>query len=170
MNPYYSHQQYLTEELGKLSGRPLILEFGVGDGSSSVLRSFAIQKPEFRIRSYESDGNWFNKMKVKYPAANYCFNYVASWDKLFQETVFNEVYDLVFVDSSPWDARIQAIDAVRKTAKVIILHDYDWFNKGVIEDIYSTKKGSFYYTKYGKEFKFEGYHEIYPGTLIMRKR
>jgi hypothetical protein len=62
------------------------------------------------------------------------------------------------------------IDAVRKTAKVIILHDYDWFNKGVTEDIYSTKKGSFYHTKYGKEFKFEGYHEIYPGTLIMRKK
>ncbi len=169
---YDSHKKYLTEELEKLDySKPVhVLEFGTGDGSASILHSFAKHNPNLRIDSYEDDFNWFRETSGRYLADNYHFHQVESWDKLFSETIFNESYDLVFVDSSPWDARIQAIEAVKETAKVIILHDYDWFNKGVIEDIYSTDKGSFYDTKYGKDFTFEGYFEVFPGTLIMRQK
>ncbi len=169
---YDSHKKYLTEELEKLDYSKLVhvLEFGTGDGSAAILRAFAKRNPNLRIDSYEDDLNWFHKTSGKYPADNYHFHQVESWDSFFGKAVLNESYDLVFIDSSPWDTRIQAIEAVKDSAKVIILHDYDWFNKGVIEDIYSTGKGSFYDTKYGKDFTMQGYFEIFPGTLIMRKK
>ena len=137
MNPYHTHQKYLIEELDRLDySKPVIvLEFGTGDGSASILQSFARRYPNLRIDSYENDLNWFCKTSGKYPADNYHFHQVESWDSFFDKAVFNESYDLVFVDSSPWDVRIQAIEAVKDRAIVIILHDYDWFNKGVIEDI-----------------------------------
>jgi len=172
MNPFYTHQKYLTEELSKLdySKPALVLEFGTGDGSASVFQSFALKYPNLRIKSFETDFIWMQNTYQKYNADNYHFYHVDSWDKYFQNHEFNESYDLVFVDSSPWDSRLQAIDAVKTNAKVIILHDYDWFNKGVIDDIKSVSEGSFYHTKYASEFNLKGYTELYPETLIMRKK
>jgi len=172
---YYSHQKYLIEELNKLDySKPMVvLEFGTGDGSASILQSFALKYPNLRIESFENDFGWYDKMANKYPADNYHFHHVDSWDKFFKNAeygYFDEIYDLVFIDSSPWESRVQAIDAVRKKAKVIILHDYAYYNKEVIKDILSTGKDSFYGKKYGNNFIMEGYHEIYPETLVMRNK
>ena len=172
MNPYYTHQKYLTEELNKLDySKPVIvLEFGTGDGSASILQSFARKYPNLRIESYEDNYNWYQNMKLKYYHPNYNFNYTESWDGLFLKgDILCFDYDLVFVDSSPWDSRIMAIEAIRDRAKVIILHDYDYYNKGVIDDIKSISEGSFYHTKYANDFTLEGKTEFYPETLIMRK-
>lgn len=172
MNPYYTHQKYLTEELNRLDySKPVnVLEFGTGEGSASVLYSFIKQYPNLRIESYESDPNWFRKIADKYHSGNYTFHHIESWDDFFSKAIFDKNYDLVFVDSSPWDARIEAIEHVKFRSKVIILHDYDWFNKGVIEDIYSTGEGSFYDKRYGNLFRFQGYFEIFPGTLVMTRK
>ena len=171
MNPYYTHQKYLIEELDRLDySKPVIvLEFGTGDGSASVLHLFAQKYPNMRIESFEDDFNWMQSTYKKYSVGNYHFHHVDSWDSFFADAVFNELYDLVFVDSSPWDSRIMAIEAIRDRAKVIILHDYDYYNKGVIDDIKSISEGSFYHTKYANDFTLEGKTEFYPETLIMRK-
>ena len=177
MNPYYSHQKYLTEELSKLdyTNPALVLEFGTGDGSASILQSFALKYPNLRIESYEDNFNWMQNTYIKYSADNYHFHHVDSWDSFFEREVFNEVYDLVFVDSSPWESRIKAIDAVKNRTKVFMIHDYNYYNRGVMEDLYCVTEGSFFYDRYGKDFILQckidcpDYLE-YPGTLIMKKR
>jgi hypothetical protein len=52
-------------------------------------------------------------------------------------------------------------------ANVIILHDYDYFNKNVCDDIYSVSKGSFFYDNFGSEFNFSCNYKQLPPTLIM---
>jgi hypothetical protein len=171
MNPlfraYYTHQRYLTEELGKLDyGKPVtVLEFGTGDGSASVFMSFAVCNPNLIIESYESDYGWFCNMFQNYPASNYHFHHVDSWSDL----TFDGEYDLAFVDNGPdFEARIKVIELIKDRAKVIILHDYDFYNKGVIEDIFSVSKGSFF-ERY-KEFNLKGNFDILPPTLIMTRK
>jgi hypothetical protein len=168
-NAYYTHQEYLTAELNKLDyTKPVkVLEFGTGDGSSSIFQSFANRYFNLMIISYESDYGWFINMSKKYPANNYHFHQITSWDEL---NGFVGNFDLAFVDAGPdFAARIKIIDSIKNYVKVIILHDYDFYNKGVIEDIFSVKKGSFF-EKYLNEFTLKGHHEILPPTLIMTKR
>jgi hypothetical protein len=168
MNPYYTHQEYLTEELEKLDyKKPVtVLEFGTGDGSAAVLQSFANRYPNLRVESFESDFDWFKDMFLKYSADNYHFYHVESWDNL----ILNEKYDLAFVDAGPdFAARIKIIDLIKDKVKVIILHDYDFYNKGIIEDIFSVSKGSFF-EKYRRDFILKGNHEILPPTLVMTRK
>jgi hypothetical protein len=163
---YYTHQKYLTGELDKLDySKPvLVAEFGTGDGSSSIFQEYARKYITLKIDSFETDIKWFNSMKGKYPVDNYNFNFVGSWDNLISKE-----YDLAFVDNGPdFAARIKVIDLIKNKTKVIILHDYDFYNKGVIEDIFSVSKGSFF-EKYNKKFVLKGYHEILPPTLIMTR-
>lgn len=171
MNPFYTHQKYLTEELNRLDySKPVIvLEFGTGDGSASILQSFAHRYPNLRIESFETDLSWLQSTYSKYCTDNYHFNHVDSWESYLKESMFEEVYDLVFVDQSPWEARIQTINTLKDKTKVFIVHDYDYYNKGVMDDLYCVSEGSFFGDKYSKEFILQGNNE-YPGTLIMRKK
>jgi hypothetical protein len=88
-----------------------------------------------------------------------------------------EEYDLVFVDQSPWWARIDSINLLKDKTKIFILHDYDYFNKSDNEwvkespnDIYVNDETSWLGQTYSKEFLLENNYEILPPTLIMRKK
>lgn len=170
MNPYYTHQKYLAEELNKLDySKPVIvLEFGTGDGSASILHSFAKRYPNLKIESYESNFNWLQSTFHKYGTDNYHFHYVDSWDEFLEKTEFNEVYDLVFVDHDPFELRIKTIDILKDKTKIFVLHDYDFYNKGIMADHYCITEGSFFGDRYSNEFILQGNNE-YPGTLVMRK-
>lgn len=173
MNAYYTHQKYLTEELNKLNfSMPVIaLEFGTGDGSASIFHQFVNEFRNLRVESYDDNHSWYRNMKEKYYHPNYNFNYAGSWDELFLKgdiLCFN--YDLVFVDAGPdFDARIKIINYIKANVKVIVLHDYDFYNKGIMDDHYFVGKGSFFGERYSDEFILQGNNE-YPGTLIMRNK
>lgn len=173
MNAYYTHQKYLTEELNKIDySKPVIaLEFGTGDGSASIFHKFANEYPNLRVESFDDSQSWHSDMKRKYYHPNYNFIYAKSWDELFLEgDLLLYDYDLVFVDAGPdFDARIKIINYIKSKAKVIVLHDYDFYNKGVMEDHYFVGEGSFFGERYSKEFILQGNNE-YPGTLIMRRK
>jgi hypothetical protein len=171
MNPYYTHQKYLTKELERLDySNPVIaLEFGVGDGSSSVFKSFAKRFPNLWVEAYETELVWVRDMATKYTVDNYRFHHVDTWDGFLDTHLFDKVYDLVFVDQSPWEARIKTIDTLKNKTKVFVLHDYDYYNKGVINDLYCVASGSFFGDRYGDDFILQGNNE-YPGTLIMRNK
>ena len=162
MNAYYTHQKYLIAELEKLDYTKLVivLEFGTGDGSASILHDFAKRYPNLTVESFETDFNWLRAMTGKYPADNYRFHLVDEWDELFREEPFIDKYDLVFVDAGPdFDARIKIINYIKDKAKVIILHDYDFYNKGIMEDHYFVGKGSFFGERYSDEFILQGNSE-----------
>lgn len=168
-NPYYTHQPYLIQELEKLKDLPnvKILEFGVGDGSSAIFHEYALKYKNLQINAYETDGNWLNNMRDKYHLDNYIFNDVENWIDFLISDNFNDECDLIFIDQAPWEARIQTLDLIKNKSKVIILHDYDFYNHGLTSRIYDIGEGTFF-EKYNDAFTLENHYNELPPTLIFR--
>lgn len=170
MSDFYTHRPFLIRELNKLKSKNSvkILELGTGDGSSLILNEFAKSCDNFDIQAFETDYSWFCNMKEKYETDNYRFTHIFNWNS-FLAGDFVEFYDLIFIDQSPWEARMQSFEFFKNSAGVIILHDYDYFNKGVIEDIYSVDEISVF-GKYRELFELENNFEILPPTLVCHKK
>lgn len=169
MSSYYTHRKILIKELEKISSEKnsICLEFGVGHGSSPIFKDFLEKNDKMNVISYETDLEWFNNIKNLYSEKNYIFTHTKNWNDLLVEENFKEEYDLIFVDQSPWEARIKTIDIVGHKSKIIILHDYDYYNKGVCNNQFSVNEGSFFYEKYSKNFDLIPNFEELPPTLIM---
>jgi hypothetical protein len=177
MDAYITHQEYLKKELLSLDGSAVILELGVGNGSSPLMYEFCKNNPDSTVLSFETDGAWFDQMFEKYgDLPNYIFNLIGDWEDL-KNHLNEEEYDLVFVDQSPWSARIDSINLLKDKTKTFILHDYDYYNKDDNEwvktspnNIYINDKTSWLGQTYSSEFLMEDKYEILPPTLIMRKK
>ncbi len=176
MNDYYTHQETLNKILDSFDySNPVhCLEFGSGDGSSSIFNRFAKNNLNLTIDCYEHDEIWLNSMSEKYKLDNYNFN-VVSWDKMDYKPLKTKVYDLVFVDQGDWDARIVTIDEIKDHAKYIILHDYCYYNgyRGGMpfnDLVYNNVgEGSFFH-KYSEEFEVIGESSLYPPTLVLKSK
>ena len=172
MNAFYTHQQYLIKELRKLDySKPCrCLELGAGDGSASVFRGFLIDNPNLAVWAFDTNQDWKDQMTRDYHHPHYEITLLKSWDAL-DSNVFlaHQPYDILFIDQEPWDARIHAINRLAHLSKVIILHDYDYFNKGVCENIFSVGEDSFF-GQYLDNFELEAHCMILPPTLIMRNK
>lgn len=177
-NPYYTHQKYLTNELNKLDyAKPMLaLEFGTGNSSATIFYNFTKCYHNLQVNSYESDYVWYQNIAKKYYRSNYNFHYVGLWDELIiseqskENNILHYQYDLVFIDTDPFPSRIKLINFIKDNAKIIILHDYDFYNKGVIENIFSVSKGSFFEKEFGDDFIMEGNYEVLPPTLIFKNK
>lgn len=169
MSDYYTHREYLKEELNKINKtkKTYCLEFGTGEGSGLIFNEFAKIAKNTTIKAYDSDLNWLTQTSNKYSLNNYTFSHVNNWDEFLNNTSFEYIYDLVFVDQAPWEARIKSIDTIKEKSKIIILHDFDYFNINVTNDIYSVSEGSFFHTKYGNDFELIVKKDLLPPTLIM---
>jgi hypothetical protein len=174
---YCTHQKYTNKELDNLKSNSFVLELGVGNGSSPLMYEFCKNNPDATVSSFETDSVWFEQMFEKYgDLPNYIFNLIEDWVDL-KNHLNEEEYDLVFVDQSPWWARIDSINLLKDKTKIFILHDYDYFNKSDNEwvkespnDIYVNDATSWLGQTYLKEFLLEDNYEILPPTLIMRKK
>jgi hypothetical protein len=171
-NPYHSHRKCLIREMDNLdyTNKIVCLEFGVGDGSSPIFKNFLKKHENLMVHSYENNRSWYKRVSRKYSTPNYFFHYAPSWDLLWGEGGFNGIYDLVFVDQSPWEARIETIEQLKGNTRLFILHDYCYYNKGVVDDIFSVGEGSFFYEKFHDDFALEGDNDKYPPTLMLRNR
>lgn len=170
INPYYTHREYLENELKQLTkskNNIQCLEFGTGEGSAEIFSQFTNTHDNLSVTAYESDLIWLNSIKEKYERPNYNFYHIEDWFDFLKSFKPDTIYDLVFVDQTPWEARLETINTVANFSKIIILHDYDYFNKGVCDDIYSVSKDSFFYRQYNNQFKLVNYYSILPPTLIM---
>jgi len=174
---YCTHQKYTRQELLKLNDNSIVLELGVGNGSSPLMYDFCKNNPNVTVIAFETDEIWFDQMFEKYgDLPNYVFNLIGDWKDLENHTD-EERYDLVFVDQSPWWARIESINLLKDKTKVIILHDYDYFNQDVCEwvknscnDIRINDETSWLGQTYSDEFILEDNYEVLPPTLVMRKK
>jgi hypothetical protein len=171
-NPFHTHRKYLINELNKLDRQDAVtcLELGVGHGSSPIFKRFVKKSWNMKVIAYESDEKWLEVVRSQYATNDYILNFIPSWDGFYQPERYPGPYDLVFVDQSPWEARIQSMERLMDKTKVFILHDYDYYNKGVIDDIYSVGEGSFFYEKFNDDFILEAKTEFLPPTLILRNR
>lgn len=170
-DPYYTHRKYLKKELSLLDSKNKlkILEFGVGEGSSSIFNEFALNNKNIKIEAFETDKAWLDETKEKYELDNYKFTHIDNWNDFLIEKNFQENYDLIFVDQSPWEARVKTLDILINKSSVTILHDYDYFNKGFIEDIFNVGEKSFFGKYLSKEINTKPFCEELPPTLIFTK-
>jgi hypothetical protein len=177
MNPYYTHQDTLNNILSSFDYSTQIhcLEFGSGDGSSSVFNKFSQSNPNLLVECFEHDENWLNSMSEKYKLENYKFN-VVDWNTIDYQPLKTKMYDLIFVDQGDWDARIVTIDEMKNNTKYIILHDYCYYNgfgAGMTPtsdmDYNNVGEGSFFH-KYSDMFEVIGKTELFPPTLILKSK
>lgn len=175
-HPYYTHRKYLIDNLTSLSllnknknKKINILEFGVGEGSSLIFNDFASKNKNFNIKAFETEKSWFEETKIKYELDNYEFTHIDNWDEILTENYFNKKYDLIFIDQSPWESRIKTLDLLINKSNISILHDYDYYNKGLIEDIFDVGENSFFAKYLSKNISAQGFNEELPPTLIFTK-
>lgn len=167
MSEYITHQKYLLKELNNLPDKAIILELGIGEGSSPLMHDFCKNNPNSKVYAFESDKIWIDKIKPKYSLENYIFNYIEDWDNLMNY-INQEKINLVFVDQAPWEARITSINLLKNISEIFIVHDYDYYNIGY-PSLRINNDQSWWGQNYSKEFILEDNYEILPPTLIMKK-
>lgn len=170
MNPYYTHRPYLIKTLENIiisNNNAMILELGVGDGSSEIMNKYATQYKFLQIFGFETDYTWASLMNKKYGRQNYSINHIDNWSDTLYEKIIEQYnvdkFDLVFVDQTPWQARINAINKLDGRFVKLILHDYDYYNSP--EAKYSTGYDSFF-KPYIDRYNLQAYFDILPPTLI----
>ena len=133
-DPNATHQKLLYHVANL--GRGKILEFGAGYYSTPILYKIA-QDKRGRCMSFESNTNFVGKF---FDDNNMHFTIMdVTWSTFFDSPLCQELvklhWDLVFVDSSPWEARLTTIEHFKNCCDYLILHDCDYFlTTGVIKD------------------------------------
>jgi hypothetical protein len=124
-DPFVTHQKFLEFYISKTTGD--ILEFGSGYGSTKFIRDL-IKNTDRKLVTYENDKEWINSMIEKIPPNdNHQYVYVKDWDETIKSIPkFN--WSIVFIDQSPWDARVTAMKHFKNHVEYIIIHDVDYFS------------------------------------------
>lgn len=137
-HPYATHQPILYEIASHTEGP--IIEFGCGDGSTDLLHQICKEKKRLLI-SLDDDRAWLEKVQKKYAHEDcewHQFYFVPGkkddlnpdhWVTFFNEHPFLKelIFDVCFVDQSPWLARYETIKRFKSHAKFVILHDCNYF-------------------------------------------
>jgi hypothetical protein len=163
-NPFGTHQFILKRILKNFQKQITIVEVGSGLNSSRIFADFAKKKNHF-FYSFETNKDFFfkiNRLIKNENGPNYCINFklVDTYDEVKK---FKNHIDLLFIDSSPWTSRVEMLDYFKKKAKIIIIHDCDYFPNNkifgtVVEPFKNTKdKG---YRNYDDVFK--SWYEYFP--------
>jgi hypothetical protein len=124
-NNYITHQKYLKYYLERVDGD--VLELGVGHGSTQLIINN--MKPGRKIISIDNDKRWMNdmvKIVKERDDIKHEYIYTDNWEGMLDE-IKDMKFALVFVDQSPWDARIWSLDKFKDTADYIMIHDVDYF-------------------------------------------
>jgi hypothetical protein len=131
-HPYYTHQPYLIEILKQTTGD--ILECGCGDGSTLVIKKYLNSRKLFSV---ESNHEWLDKYVHLEDENHKLFHVNATnedtnetgvvWTSFIEEKFKDHVFEIVFIDSSPWTSRTHIFNYFKDKAKIIIIHDFDYF-------------------------------------------
>lgn len=132
-HPYYTHQPFFIEVLKNTQGN--ILECGCGDGSTLMIKD-CIKNTDRQLVTLESDLNWLNKYTHLANSSHTLYHVDADnidrletgnkWVDFIKQNNLND-FEIVFLDSSPWLSRVCCFNYFLDKAKVIIIHDFDYF-------------------------------------------
>ena len=132
-NVYATHQPYLETYVKATKG--CVYEFGTGDGSTGLLRHL-LRGTGRQLVSFEDNTEWLAKMQGLYPA-NEWHRYVSlnpredgsHWKDCLDnlKRAGGESPSVVFIDQSPWEARLWTLEHFKGVADYCILHDTDYY-------------------------------------------
>ena len=142
-HPYYTHQPFLKEVLKNTTGN--ILECGCGDGSTIFIKD-CIKDTNRKLVTLESDSDWLQKyihlesdLHNLYPidATNDDTDENAKkWVDFIDSELKDTIFEVVFIDCSPWLSRKHIFEYFKNKSKIIVIHDFDYFpNKNIIGNV-----------------------------------
>ena len=112
-NDWDSHRPMLWLACEKTEG--LIVEAGIGDGSTKLLHSYSAQRP---VSHLDNNTEWIFKISKQNGYLN-CI-YVKDW---LEDNLLPGEIGLLFVDLAPGETRKDFIAKWADKSKVIIVHD-----------------------------------------------
>jgi SAM-dependent methyltransferase len=131
-NSWSTHQPVLYEYVRQTKGN--ILELGCGYGSTPLIMKL-IEGTDRKLVSVDTNPEWLEKIKEVIPEshnhkyvlhANYKNDF--NWENfLNSDPIFQEEYDLVFIDQQPWEGRVTSLHYFKNNSNYIIIHDTDYF-------------------------------------------
>jgi len=158
-----------------------IIEFGCGHGSTDLLHEICEREGRTLI-TLEDDWNWLNKFASKYKDSPWHkFFYVPGKDKnnledpshwvrfLNQFALLDDlVFDVCFIDQSPWLARYETVKRMKDRARYVLVHDVDYFPMNrifgkVIKPIIKRNEGIFDFHDVFTYFKVYFPNQPWPG-------
>jgi len=153
-HPFYTHQPFFIEIIKNTNGN--ILECGCGDGSTIMIKSL-LTNTDRKLISLESNLNWLNKYKYLTDSFHELYHIDTGnddtietgndWVNFIKQKKLND-FEIVFLDSSPWLSRKCCFDYYLNKAKIIIIHDFDYFpNNNIIGNVIN-KEIKYYNGKY----------------------
>ncbi len=171
MDVYSTHQKYLKHYILKTTGD--IVEFGTGHGSTGFIREL-IRNTSRKLISVENNREWFEKMKSLYPEnINHSYIFSNDWQETLK-TFTKKDYSIVFIDQSPWMARVWTLNHFKNDTEYIIIHDTDYFvrenifGRLISGNHYDVRNSKYDFSDIFKDFVF--YNEILPPTLVGSNR
>lgn len=156
---FYTHQPYFIEIIKLTNGN--ILECGCGDGSTKMIKE-QIKNTNRKLTSLESNLEWFNKYTYLADSFHELYHIEAGnddnietgnkWVEFIKQHDLND-FEIVFLDSSPWLSRKCCFDYYLNKAKIIIIHDFDYFPVNNIIGSVIDKETKHYNGKYQERIK-----------------
>lgn len=131
-DPNATHRDYLVWVLRALKEKGPITTLEIGCGLFSTLtigRELDNQSDKFY--SFENNLQWFDKVQAAIVESNLeCkLRSVDSYKEALVDFLpqLEGPIDLAFIDSSPWESRVEALELLRFAARVVVIHDVDYF-------------------------------------------
>lgn len=161
-DPNGTHAPFLKHLLGSLSEGEtglLIVEIGSGLFSTPLLADALSEKMSksnhHRLISLENSNEWGVKVKALVerfePVAEVRVEIPLEPGLRRLRKEVNQI-DVLFVDSSPWESRVQALEVLEPISDVVVVHDVDFFPRN---GLFGTEVGHIKYPKLN--FRLEPY-------------
>ena len=112
-----------------------IIEIGIGFNSTPLFINKVKELQNIKSYHFENDIEWFNKINTKYSSdkSNFIFFNKGNLKEEFEKYNVNEnSYGLAFIDSNPWETRTFALNYLKETTDIVIVHDSDYFPENKI--------------------------------------
>lgn len=136
-----------------------ILELGAGVFSTPYLH-WVCKRQKRNLLTIENNEMWFNFARKYYQSARgtpyrHRFIFTKNWDDI--ESYILKPWDVVLVDHSPSERRVQEIKKLKDFAKYIIIHDSDPY-----------QERNYHYSTIYPLFKHKyDFSEVEPATTIL---
>lgn len=139
VDPNGTHRGFLNTSLSYLLDRLqaaehlVMLEIGTGGSSSEIMRGILESNEQSTLYSFENDGTWYEIYQEdykKHERHTILFIEKEEWESSISRVLASLESNCVvfaFIDSSPWSSRIEAMNTLKSTARVFLIHDVDYF-------------------------------------------
>ncbi len=104
-----------------------VAEFGCGNGSTPLLHKFCARQGR-QVVTFETDAKWLKKLSGSFRSEHHRFIEVASWKNILDHPMMRRIgWGLVFIDQTPFEARLLTVNALRDLPAYFVIHDCDYF-------------------------------------------